>query len=77
MEELLGNVLTPANIIQGGGVLIALVCLGIIYKLVTNHHAHSDQIIQENTKAHTIAAERSTQQAEAISKLADVLDRKL
>lgn len=75
MEENVATLFSAANIIQGGGVVIALVCLGIIYKLVTNHHVHSDEIIQKNTEAHVQASEKNQRQIEVLEKQTDALNK--
>lgn len=84
MEELIGAIFTPVTILQGGPVLISLVLLAILFKFTTNHTVHTDAIIEKNTIAHTLSAERSEQQTRAtevhtvaINKLIETLDRKL
>ena len=55
-------------LIQGGAVGIALSCLWIIYKLVTNHDAHLQTVVNRNTDAWI--KNSSTNQ-----KLIDVIER--
>lgn len=66
MSEIL-SLFTTANIIQGGGVLIALVLAWIIYKLLTNHSIHFEKTIDRNTDAWV-------KNAEALSKLSTTLE---
>lgn len=40
-----------STLIQGGAVGIALVCLWVIYKLVTNHDKHLQGLVDRNTDA--------------------------
>ena len=61
------SLFTTENIIQGGGILIALVLAWIVYKLVTNHDHHLQGLVDRNTDAWI-------QNTSAITKLVDKLD---
>lgn len=43
--------LTPETIIQGGGVLMAIIEAGIIYRLVTNHQRSLTTLVTSHQKA--------------------------
>jgi hypothetical protein len=44
---------TIDHLIQGGGTSVALVALWIIYKVITNHQVHTNDIIERNAVANT------------------------
>lgn len=62
------DIFTTQNIIEGGGVLVALTALWIIRTLVTNHDAHLLKALDKNTDAWI-------QNAKALTKLTDKLER--
>lgn len=64
-------------LIQGGAVGVAIAALGLVYKIVTNHNAHTDVIIQKNSDSHVKAAETSVRLASAIESLEKTLHAKL
>lgn len=40
-------------LVQGGAVSIALVALWVIYKVVTNHFVHTNDVIEKNAESNT------------------------
>ena len=45
------QILTTENLVQAGAVIIALVSIGLNYKLVSNHIAHQTEVQQKLTDA--------------------------
>ena len=63
------------TLIQGGAVGIALAVLFVLYKFLTNHTAHSNDVIDRNTAAWVEQVKQSERHTAVLEKLCDKLDK--
>lgn len=66
-----------AAIAQTGATGIALFLAWILWKVVTNHTAHTDEIIKENSKSTLQLSETMGSHTEVLRSLKETIDRKL
>jgi hypothetical protein len=55
---------------------LALVSLGIIYKLTANHHHHTDAIIKDHTESNNRLATAQGVHSEVMRRLIEIIERK-
>ena len=67
---------TAQLLIQGGAVGIALVVLGILYKVVTNHQTHTDSVIERNTEASVKATVMHETLSKSIERMSEIIEKK-
>ena len=65
------------ELIQGGLASVALASLALIYKLVTNHFLHTNEIIGKNTDAYAKLVESNTKLCGSIDSLEKTVQSKL
>lgn len=63
-------------LINGGLASVALVSLGIIYKLTANHHHHTDAIIKDHTESNNRLATAQGVHSEVMRRLIETIERK-
>lgn len=68
------SLFTTENIIQGGGILIALVLAWIVYKLTTNHSKHLEAVVDRNTQAWKENSSSNLETAKALTSLVTTLE---
>ena len=70
------NETTIQLIMQGGGVGIAVLLVGVVYKIVSNLIHHSNQVIKDNSAAHQSHAVMMQKLCDTIDCLKESINRR-
>jgi hypothetical protein len=64
-------------VVQGGAVGVAVYITFVLQKVVTNHHAHTDAVIERNTEASAKASAMHEALAKSIERMSEIIEKKL